>query len=799
MQTLLRDVVFGARMLIRQPLFSVVAVSLLALAIGASTAIFSVVDAVLLRALPYRDGDRLVVLDALGANGKREMLSIAELETFRERTQTLEKLATATTQSVTLTGGESPARVRGSFVSANFFDVLQIAPIVGRTFATGEDRAGAAPVAIVSERLWVERLKSDSQLADARLSFNSEPHRIVGVVPSHFEQPFEVELVDVWLPVSRFEGSPHIRYFYGLGYLESARSLSEARAEAATIAGQLAASDPAVHAGRTATVEFLRELTVARSRPLLGALSVAVAVILAIACANLGHLLLARGVARRREFSIRAALGATRRQLVRQLLTEATLLGLVGGGLGLLLSHWGVAGLLALPQNFAAIEDVALDGRVLLFALTLSLLTAWFFGLTPALQLSKLDHWLGLREDGRSGGDGRRANRVRGAFVVVQVSLSLLLLVGAALLLRSFDALLAVDVGFERHRVLTLEYRLSPKEYSEPSAQVDAHQRIVEQIAAVPGVESVALVDGLPFSGNRQSVTVAIPGMSPPPVGQERKIQLQSVSSNYFETLGIRFMQGRLFDGGDRLGAPLVLIVNQTMARTFWPDGSAIGKSIQVLEDDIQATVVGVVADARHVRLEEEPSPQAYAPVSQRPDRFVTVAIRTALEPLALVEPVRRAIWRAEPDQAMWKIRTLESLVERSLANRKFLATLIGVFAAVALLLTWVGLYGVIRYLVARRTREIGIRMALGAKREDVVRLLLRQGMKLVAAGLVIGLASAWATTRFISHLLFGVSPTDAPTFLGIAASLAAVACLACYLPARRATRVDPMLALRHE
>jgi putative ABC transport system permease protein len=799
MQTLLRDLSFGARMLVRQRLFTIVAVSMLALGIGANTAIFSVVNTVLLRAFPYRDVDRLVVLAARGASDSPESLRPTELERFQNRMQTLEGLAMETTQSVNLTGGERPARVRGAFVSANFFDVFGVTPRVGRSFEAGEDRPGAERVAIVSERLWHERLNADPALLHARLTFNGEPHRIIGVAPTHFVHPFEPEPIDVWSPLSNHP-SPDAPAYYGMGYLKEGRVLSEAQAEAATVMAELAASNPPAYAGRSARFEFYREAIAARSRPLLLSLFAAVAVILLIACTNLAHLLLARGLERRREFSIRAALGASRWQLVRQLMTEATLLGLAGGTLGFVVAHWGLAALLSIPQNFVPIEDVALDGRVLLFTLALSLLTASLFGLLPALQLSKPELGSVLKEGARGSGEGARWNRIRDGFVVVQVALSLLLLVGATLLFRSFDGLLQVDLGFEPRGLLTMEYRLPRNKYPERAAQAEIHRRIIEEVRAVPGVETGALVIGLPFSGNDGPLeAVQFPDRAPAPPGKEVKVMIQMVTPSYFETLGIKLIQGRHFDDRDRLDTPAVLIINATMARTFWPDQSAVGKSVTLVDGSTTATVVGVVGDARHRQREEQPTPLAYAPFAQRPDPFAALAVRTALEPLSLIEPVRQAIWKADSDQPMWKIRTLESLVEGSLADRKFLVTLVGIFAALALLLTWIGLYGAIRYVVDRRTPEIGIRMALGAQARDVVRLLSRQGMKLVALGLGLGLGAAWLMTRFIASFLYGVSATDAPTFLVIAASLVPITWLACYLPARRATSIDPMLALRHE
>ncbi|MEY2929489.1 MAG: hypothetical protein RL033_238, partial [Pseudomonadota bacterium] len=456
MQTLLRDLLFGARMLARQRLFSVVAVSMLALGIGANTAIFSVVNAVLLRALPYRDPERLIDLRAQGASGNREGFSLIDMEAFQQRMTALEGLTAVVTQSVNLTGGDRPVRIRGGFVSANFFSLFRITPRVGRGFAVGEDREGAARVALVSERLWQERLSSDSSLLNARLTFNGEPHRIVGVVPAEFVQPYDPERLDVWLPSSSFTEGREARYFGGLGYLAEGQPLAAAQAQAATVASQLAALDPVAHAGRSTVVEPVRELMATHSRPLLLSLFAAVAMILLIASTNLAQLLLARGLERQRELSIRAALGARRWQLVRQLLTETTLLGLAGGALGLVVAQGGLALLLAIPQELVSTADVALDVRALLFTFGLSLLTAWLFGLWPALLLSRAELGSVLREGARGSGAGAHWNRVRGGFVVVQVALSLLLLVGAGLLFRSFSQLLRVDVGFEPRGLLTL-------------------------------------------------------------------------------------------------------------------------------------------------------------------------------------------------------------------------------------------------------------------------------------------------------------------------------------------------------
>lgn len=800
MQILRQDLRYGARMLLKKPLFAIIAVITLALGIGANTAIFSVVNTVLLRALPYHNSTQLVVLSAVGSGGDRDGVSILEAQEFQSQMRTLEDLTAFQTQSVNVTGGERPDRVRGAFVSANFFKVFNLVPVVGRTFAEGEDRQGAAKLAVVNEKMWQERLSGDRNLGKS-LILNGEPYSVIGVVPSSFKQPFDPD-VEVWMPVANFPGNTgqrDSRFLFAFGHLKPGVDVSQAQAEATTFANQLAQSYPRENAGRGAKVEFYRELMVVGVRPMLWLLFAAVGVILLIACANLANLLLARGLARQKEIAVRAALGASRWRLIRQLLTETTLISLAGGAGGLLLAHWGLYALLKLPQNFVRAEDAVLDTRVLLFTLGISVLTGWLFGLVPALQLAKPELQSFLKEGARGSGEGARWNRVRGAFVVAQVALSLLLLVSAGLLIRSFDKLLRVDVGFKPERLLSLEYRLPRNKYREPAAQWQFHRQVVERIQEVPGVQSVSLVRGLPFSGNGGTTAIVLPEREPPSPGTEPEVMINTAMPNYFETLGIPFVKGRLFGAQDQLNTPPVLLINQTMARRFWPEQEAVGKQVKFAEDGTTASVVGIVGDAKHYWLEEESKPQAYVSYSQQPGLFATVVIRTTVEPLALTESVRQALWKVDADQPMWKIRTVEFLVNRSVADRKFLMALMGIFASLALVLTVIGLYGVISYLVNQRTQEIGIRMALGAQMSAILRMVLKQGMVLVLIGVALGLSAAWLITRLMTRLLYQVSATDPLTFAAIALLLIAVALLACYLPARRATKVDPLVALRYE
>ncbi len=802
MQTLKQDLLYGVRMLLKKPLFSIIAVLTLALGIGATTAIFSVVNAVLLRALPYHNGDRLITLSTTSPAGDRDGLSIPEVQDWQSRMHTFEDFAAFQSQSVNVTGGDRPDRVRGAFVTAKFFKVFNLSPVVGRTFVDGEDRAGAAKLAVVNEKMWRERLNSDPGLAAKKLILNGESYEVIGVVSESFKTPVDPE-VEVWIPVSQFPCNQvqlrEARFLFGIGHLKPGVTEAQAQAEATTIASQLAQAYPKENTGRGARVQFLRDLMVGPVRQMLWLLFAAVGVILLIACANLANLLLARGLARQKEIAVRAALGASRLRLIRQLLTETTLLGLLGGIGGLLLAHWGLYALLKLTQNFVDTKEAGLDGRVLLFAFAVSIITGWLFGLLPALQLARPELQSFLKEGARGSGEGSRWNRVRGGFVVAQVALSLLLLVSAGLLIRSFDKLLRVNVGFKTEQLLSLEYRLPRNKYKEPAAQLNFHKQVVDRIQEVPGVQSASLVRGLPFSGNGGSASIVLPDREAPPKGMEPEVLVNTAMPNYFETIGIPLLKGRVFGNEDQANTTPVVVINQMMAQRFWPNQDPLGKQIKFSEDDSTATIIGVVGDAKQYWIEEDQRPQIYGTFSQGPGIFATAVIRTSVEPMSLSETVRQAIWKIDPDQPMWKIRTVEFLVDRSTADRKFLMALMGIFASLALVLTIIGLYGVVSYLVNQRTQEIGIRMALGAQMRDIMQMVLKQGMVLVLTGVGLGLAAAWLLTRLMSRLLYQVSATDPVTFGSIAPMLIVVALLACYVPARRATKVDPLVALRYE
>jgi putative ABC transport system permease protein len=800
-QTLLQDLKYGVRMLVKAPLFATVAVITLALGVGANTAIFSVVNAVLIRSLPYHQADQLVVVSGLTASGQTDGLSPLEAEDFKTGMQSLDDLVGFQSQSVNLTGTDRPDRIRGGFVSANFFSFFNLTPIVGRTFAAGEDKPGAPKYVVVNEKMWRERLNSDRDLSSKKLILNNDVYSVIGVITAEFKQPLDPD-VEAWMPLAYYpanNGQRDARFMLTLGRIRSGISLSQSQAEATSVASHLAQAYPKESSERGARVESFRELMVKDVRPMLWLLFAAVGIILLIACANLANLLLARGISRQKEVAVRAALGASKWRLIRQLLTETTLISIIGGVSGLLLAYWGLRGLLKIPQNFINGKDVTLDWKVLLFALGISLVTGWLFGLAPAWQMARPKLQSFLKEGGRGSGEGARWNRVRGGFVIFQVALSLLLLVSAGLLIRSFDNLLRINVGFRPEQLLTLEYRLPRNKYNKPDAQWSFHRQVTEKVQEIPGVQSVSLVRSLPFSGNGGTVSIILPDRELPKQGTEPEVMFNTAMPNYFETIGIPVLKGRTFGNEDHLNSPSVLIINQLMAEKFWPNQDPLGKQIKFVEDGSQGTVIGVVGNAKHYWVDEEQQPQVYGSYNQNPGIFATLVVRTKVEPLSISEQVRQAIWKIDSDQPMWKIRTAEFLVTRSIADRKFLMALMGIFGGLALLLTIVGLYGVISYLVNQRTQEIGIRMALGAQMGDILRMVLKQGMVLVMIGVGLGLSAAWFLTGLLSKLLYKTNPTDPVTFFSIAGLLVVVALFACYIPARRATRVDPLDALRYE
>jgi putative ABC transport system permease protein len=807
MDSLLQDLRYAVRTLVERPGFTLVAALTIALGVGGTTAMFGIVDAVLLRSLPYADPDRLAMVWTRTPGVPQAAASWPEFVDWREQNRSFADMAVWRGQSVNLTGGAEPERVIGAFVSDRFFPLLGARPALGRTFTAEEtDPATARPVAVIGHGLWQRRFGSDPGILGRTLVLNGQSHTVVGVLGPEFDggnAPSNGWFMgcDVFLPISYFPNKKGLARgeteILVLGRLRPDVDLEQARTDMTVVARRLEQAYPDTHAGRGVDVLPLHEQIVGSMKPALLVLLGAVALVLLIACANVANLLLARASRRRRELALRAALGAGRTRLVRQLLTESALLAVLGGALGLLVGHWGLALLVSLAPPGVLPASVALDGRVMAFALGLTAATGLCFGIVPAIHASRPDLDGVLKEAGR-GGSGSAGHRFRDALVVAEVTLSLVLLVGAGLLLRSAIALQHAELGFRTDHLLTAEFRLPAAKYSEPRMIAAFFRQTLERLRAVPGIESAALVRAVPFSGNGGSTTYQVEGQPEPPKGREPVTQLNIVSPDYFRTMGIPQRKGRDFDEHDTADKPAVAIVNDTMARQLWAGTDPLGKRLRLREAG-WVTVVGVVGDVRHGSPSEPPQPQVYTTHEQDARIFACVVARTKGDPLAMAAPMRAALWSVDKDQPVWKVRAMEELATGSRGTARAMSLLVGAFAAVAMLLAGVGIYGVMAYAVSQRTREIGIRMALGAASSRVLRLVVGRALALTGVAIVLGALGANAVARLLGTLLFGVGPADPLTFVAAALALATVGTLAAYIPARRAARIDPVRALAEE
>jgi putative ABC transport system permease protein len=805
MQAFLRDLHFGARVLRKNFGFSLAAIFTLALGIGANTAIFTVTNALLLRPFPYGDPQQLVSVDAKDKT-KDFGGTLLRYELLRDRNRSFQSVAVWTNDNSNLTGHGEPLQVPVVRVSPNFFSVLAVQPQLGRTFTGEEGRPEGQPVVMISDFLWRSRFGGDRNVIGQAVMLDTMPHTIVGVLPAHIQFPF-VGLTDIWTP-RYFEYSlmtPQ-RLRMGVGYLNilarlrPGTTLARADAELAVLNQQYREQNPAAPDADPAvemTAEPLRNLVVADVRGKVFLLSVSVAVVLLIACANVASLLLSRALARRREISVRTALGASRGALVRQLLTESMLLALAAGVLGTGLSWVGIRALVRWgASQLPAGIPIEIDTRVLLFTLISSLVAGIFFGTFPALQLSKLDLDTSLREEGRGTSAGHVRTQMKSLLVVSQVALSLLLLIGAGLLLRSFGRLLGTDPGFDAHNVLTMNVSLSTVKYAKPAQQIAFFDEILRRVSGLPGVRNAAISAALPLSWKR--ITPVLPeGQPNVPLAQRPFVDIEAISPQWFQTMRVPLRAGREFSAADQAEAPKVVIVNETFARRFWGNQNPLDRHIIVGRGPAQAEVIGVAADSKNQGLAQDTQPQLYLPFAQLPWADMNLLVRTNVPPRSIASAVRDQISAVDPDQPVAGVQTVDELVESSLAQPRFTMLLLGIFSATALALSVIGIYGVLSYWVAQRRYELGIRLALGAQRADILRLVVRQGFMLAMAGIVIGLIAALLLTRLMSSMLYKVGTLDLTTFAVTPLVFLSIALLASYLPARGATRVDPVEAVR--
>jgi putative ABC transport system permease protein len=805
MQALLGDLRYGARMLAKNPGFTLAAILTLALGIGANVAIFTVTSALLLRPLPYHDPEQLLNLEVKSKTTDFGG-TLARYELLRDNARSFQSVAAWTNDNLNLSGSGEPLQAAIARVSPNFFSTLGVEPQLGRTFTPQEGKPEGAPVVIISNSLWHDRFGGDPNIVGKTVTLDTIPHVIVGVLPADVQFPF-VGPADIWTP-RYFEYSlmtPQ-RLRMGVGYLSFVARLqpgsdtTHAGEELALLSQQYRSQNPSApdaDPGAVMMIAPLRDLVVLGIRGKVLMLSGAVGLVLIIACANVASLLLSRALARKREIAVRVALGATRTRVVRQLLTESILLSLIAGALGIGLSWiatrtlavWGAG---QLPQGI----PISMDLRVLLFAVVISLLTGIVFGTSPALHISRVDLNATLREEGRGTSSGQQRVHLSSLLVIGQVALSLLLLIGAGLLLQSFKQLMRIDPGFDAHNVLSMNISLSTVKYSKPQQQTAFFDEVLRRVSALPGVRNAAISAALPLAWKR--ITPMLPeGQPDVPLSQRPFLDIEATSPQWFRTMRVPLLGGREFTDADNAQSPKVVIVNDTFARRFWPNQNPIGKHIVVGRGPDPSEVVGVSGDARNKGLADDTQAQIYVPFPQLPWANMNLLIRTTMSPESITSAVRAQVAAVDPDQPVTSIKTVDELVETARQQPRFVMLLLGVFSITALALALIGIYGVLAYSVAERRQELGIRLALGAKRADILLLIVRRGFFLSAAGLACGLVAALLLTRLMSSMLYKVGALDLTTFVLAPLLFLLVAMFASYLPARRAMSVDPAEALK--
>jgi len=803
------DLRYGARMFVKAPAFFAVAVLTLALGIGANSAIFSFVDAALLKPLPYENPERILQIWEKPPGGGNNVVSAMNFLDWQRQTSSVEAMTATTGSSLTLTGQGDPVLLRAGRVSAGYFNVFAVAPFLGRTFTPDEDTPGKEHVVVLSHRLWAAQFGSDPKIVGKSLTLNGEPYTVIGVMPAR--SAFDRSFNQLWRPLA-FKPSERTRNFHWLGVvarLKPGVTIEKARSELDAIGARIAVDFPDSNKGwGVSTLRYMDVVVGQQLQRSLYVLLAAVGMLLLIGCANVANLVLARGTAREREVAVRAALGAGRGRLVRQFLAENILLAIVGGVLGIALGYGLMMWLKFMlpPFYLPAAINVAMDLRVLAFTFALAVATGVVFGLAPALSATKLDLAGAMKEGGRgaAGDSGRR--RLRSGLVVVEVALAFILLTGGGLLVRSFFRMMQVELGFNPTNVLTLRLPIANERFPDSSQLSTYIRQVVTRINAVPGVMGAASTDSLPLEGFSNGMPFLIAGRDQVDRANRQACGFKMVHADYFRVLGISVIKGRGLTDRDVKGTPPVAVINQSFVKRFMADQDPIGQRLLIqdiipgqpqLGPEIPWEIVGVIADERTSTLEGTVRPGVYVPIEQSPSTSVNVVVRSAIEPASLSRAITEAVHEVNRNQVVSDIRTLEEMKSTSVASTRLRTTLLAVFAALALLLSAIGIYGVISYTVAQRTHELGVRAALGASAKALIGMVVRNGMTLTVVGLALGIAGALGLTQLLGTLLFGVSPRDPVTLAGSAAILAAVALLACYVPARRAARMDPLVALR--
>jgi predicted permease len=800
MSGLIQDVRYALRQLRKSPAFTLVAVLTLALGIGANTAIFSVVDGVLLRPLPYRDSNQLTRVWSTSDRTSRDVSSYPDFKDWADQNHSFQQMAAYRGQSFNLSGGDHPERIRGLLITSSFFELLDVNPILGRNFAKDEYELGRNHVALLSSALWQSHFAGDPGVLGRTVKLDDDSYTVIGVLPSSFDFPPDETKGGVVLPLP-----PDMRRTHGFlcvfGRLKPDTTLLSAQADLDAVARHLAGQYKE-DKGQGVSIQSLQASFVSDYRPALMILLGAVGLVLLITCANVANLFLGRASSRQREVAVRASLGAGRLRLMRQFLTESLLIGLTGGLVGLVFAGWGVSLLVRLlTQNFPihGTEAIGTNFQVLAFAAAISIMTGLISGLLPALFASKVNLSEGLKEGSRSVGSGRAHKRFRGALVVSEVALALVLLSCAGLLIRSLMLLSRVDSGVRTENVMAIDFSLTTAKYSHTATRAASFSQILQRVEQLPGVQSASVVADVPLTQSEDSLGFSIEGVPDPP-DRKLNVRFNIVGPGYFRTLGIPLTQGRDFADTDADGTPMIIVVNQAMARRFWPNQNPIGRRITT-DNKTWYSIVGVAGDVHQMGLREDSEPEVYVSYLQDPFQwpFLSLLVRASSNPEKLFPSIEQAVWSVDKDQPLSNPVTLDEARSHSIAQPRVAALLLGLFAGSALLLAAVGLYGVVSYWVAERTHEIGVRMALGARSSDVFLQVVGRGLILALLGTAVGLTGSLAATRVLSSLLFRVHSTDPITFATVAMLLICVALVASYFPARRAAKVDPMVALRYE